>query len=41
LCSIIGYTIPSIREDWKVLTGKLTDSVDHLKKMDVEEGQLV
>ncbi|WP_320129431.1 TRAP transporter small permease [uncultured Sphaerochaeta sp.] len=41
LCSIIGYTIPSILEDWKVLSGKLADSVDHLKKMDVEEGQLV
>jgi TRAP-type C4-dicarboxylate transport system permease small subunit len=41
LCSIIGYTIPSVLEDIKVLRGKLADTADHLKKMDIEEGQLV
>lgn len=40
LCSIIGYTIPSLIEDVQVLVGKLADSADHLKKMDIEEGQL-
>jgi TRAP-type C4-dicarboxylate transport system permease small subunit len=41
LCSIIGYTIPILIEDWKVIRGKLADSADHLKKMGIEEGQLV
>ena len=29
LCSIIGYTIPEIIEDYKVITGALDDSSDH------------
>lgn len=30
LASIIGYTIAPIVEDWKVITGKLTDSAERL-----------
>lgn len=28
LLSIIGYTLEPIREDWKIITGKLKDSVE-------------